>query len=65
MAEKKLNPVKPKIGMIVRHEEYPGLWQVLDKSPKRGGFWLLAYDDEAKAVGKWSIEATSLEMKQK
>lgn len=32
-----LNPVKPRIGMLVKHTEHPGVWQVLDRSPSRGG----------------------------
>lgn len=62
MTAKNPNPIKPKIGLTVRLTEHPGTWQCLSQSPKRGGWWVMAVDDEARAVGKWALEATTREM---
>lgn len=50
MKEKELNPVAARRGLIVTVAGKPGKWQLLEKSPNGPGkWWLLAYDDEARA----------------
>jgi hypothetical protein len=53
--------VNPRRGVDVHLTTKPGTWQILDKSPRRGGWWLLAIDDEAKATGDYA-EAIATEM---
>ncbi len=55
--------IKPQRGMLVRLTHRPGIWQCIDKSPNRGGWWMQAWDEEAKASGHWSDEATYREMR--
>lgn len=42
--------IKPSIGMIVRLTTNAGLWQVLDRAPGVGLWWMLAFDDEARGA---------------
>ncbi|WP_181034039.1 hypothetical protein [Arthrobacter sp. GMC3] len=40
--------IKPRIGMVVKLTDKPGLWQVLDRAPGAGAWWMLAWDDDAR-----------------
>lgn len=53
--------VKPARGIIVTLDGLPGRWQVSDKSPNRGGWWLTALDEDAKAHSPFA-EAKAPEM---
>lgn len=50
MQSKYVENIKPRIGMVVRMTIKPGLWQVLDRAPGVGAWWMLAYDDEARGA---------------
>ncbi|QAY16167.1 hypothetical protein SEA_SONALI_55 [Arthrobacter phage Sonali] len=41
--------VKPARGVVVTLDDKPGTWQISDKSPTRGCWWLVAADDAARA----------------
>lgn len=48
-AEKPLENIKPKRGLLVALEDEPGTWQVMDKSPQGPSeWWLLPWDHAAK-----------------
>ncbi|QGJ93502.1 hypothetical protein SEA_MUFASA8_54 [Arthrobacter phage Mufasa8] len=53
--------VTPARGVVVTVDGLPGTWQISDKSPTRGNWWLVAMDDEAKAHKSFA-EASAKEM---
>lgn len=48
---KVLENIKPRHGLNVRLTDRAGIWQCLDKSPKQGGWRMLAVDNEARESG--------------
>lgn len=54
--------VKPSRGMTVNLSTRPGCWQISDKSPTRGHWWLVAVDAVAKASGSHYAEANGTQM---
>ncbi|SEE83471.1 hypothetical protein SAMN04489740_2720 [Arthrobacter alpinus] len=57
--------IKPRIGMTVRLTTNPGLWQVLDRAPGVGLWWMLAYDEEARGGDSMYSSATYREMRKR
>ena len=53
--------VKPARGITVTLDGRPGTWQISDKAPDRGAWWLVALDDAAKAHANFA-KATAPEM---
>lgn len=52
-ADKPLENIKPRRGMVVRLEDEPGLWMIMDRAPATEGssaWWLQPYDDDAKGA---------------
>jgi hypothetical protein len=43
---------KPKRGAVVKIEGTPGVWQILSQAPGRGEWWVIAWDDAARATCK-------------
>lgn len=46
-AEKPLENIKPRRGMVVHLEAEPGKWQIMDRSPAGPAHWWLTPWDEA------------------
>jgi hypothetical protein len=53
--------VKPARGVTVALDGKPGTWQISDKAPERGSWWLVALDAAAKAHASFA-KATAQEM---
>jgi hypothetical protein len=55
-ADKPLENLKPRRGMLVVLAETPGVWQILDPAPPirgerpPGSWWLTPWDDDARAA---------------
>lgn len=55
--------IKPRIGMVVRLTTKLGLWQVLDRAPGVGVWWMLAYNEDARGGDSMYDSATYREMR--